>query len=137
MKFSKKTVYAILLMLALAKSEDKGLVTMREIAEKENLSVKYLEQIVNVLCKAGLVKSWRGSKGGYKLAKPAEDYTLGSIIRVIEGNVSADDIEETVEPLNDFMQGLCNTVNNYMDSVTIADLIKKENGQEEFWDYCI
>lgn len=137
MKFSKKTIYAILLMLSLAKSKEDSTVTMREVAEKENLSVKYLEQIVNVLCKSGLVKSRRGSRGGYRLAKAPDEYTLGSIIRVIEGTVSVEDMDDVSEPLMHFWQGFCNTVNNYMDSVTIADLIEDEKISNNIYDYCI
>lgn len=136
MKLSRKTIYAILLILSIAKSEDKGTVTMREISEKENLSLKYLEQIVNVLCKSGLVKSWRGSKGGYRLSMPAEKYTIGSIIRVMEGAVTPDSFEGA-EPIQGFLKGLCDTVNSYIDSVTITDLIEQEKIQNNIFDYCI
>lgn len=136
MKLSKKTIYAILLILAIAKNGDSENITMKEVAEKENISVKYLEQIVNVLCKSGFVRSWRGSKGGYRLSKSADKYTLGSIIRVMEGTANVDYLEE-VKPLADFLNGLCDTVNKYMDSVTISDLIEQENVINEIYDYCI
>lgn len=136
MKLSKKTIYSILLMLALAKNENKGTISMKEIAEKENISAKYLEQIVNVLCKSGLVRSHRGSKGGYSLSKSADRYTLGSIIRTIDGTVSVEHIDGA-ESFCDFWQGLCNTVNNYMDSVTISDLLEDEKLKNDIYDYCI
>lgn len=137
MKLSRKTIYAILLILAIAKTDENSIVTMREIAERENLPLKYLEQIVNVLCKSGLVKSRRGSRGGYSLSMPSNKYTLGSIIRLMEGTVSTDNIDEVAEPLSNFLQGLCNTVNNYIDSVTIADLIEEEKINNDIYDYCI
>jgi Rrf2 family protein len=136
MKLSKKSIYAIQLMLAIAKADENSIVTLREIAEKENLSLKYLEQIVSVLCKSGLVKSRRGSRGGYQLAMPAEKYTLGSIIRVIEGEVNPDSFDEE-EPVLSFLKGLCNTVNDYMESVTITDLIEEEKINNSIFDYCI
>lgn len=136
MKLSKKTIYAIVLILAIAKSGDNENITMKEVAERENISVKYLEQIVNILCKSGFVRSWRGSKGGYRLSKPAEKYTLGSIIRVMEGSANIDYIEE-IKPLANFWKGLCDTINDYMDSVTIRDLIEEENIINEIYDYCI
>lgn len=136
MKLSKKTIYAILLILAIAKSGEDNVVTIREISEKENLPLKYLERIVSVLCKSGLVKSWRGSKGGYKLSMPAEKYTLGIIVRTMEGSVTPESFEET-GPLLSFIKGLCNTVNNYMESVTISDLIEEEKIKNNIFDYCI
>ncbi len=136
MKLSKKTLYAILLILAIAKNGDSENITMKEVAEKEHISVKYLEQIVNVLCKVGFVRSWRGSRGGYRLSKPADKYTLGSIIRVMEGTANLDYADE-VKPLAGFLKGLCNAVDTYMDSVTISDLIEEEKVINEIYDYCI
>jgi Rrf2 family protein len=136
MKLSKKTLYAILLMLSLAKNEENGNVTMREISVKEGISMKYLEHIVNALCKSGLVKSWRGAHGGYRLSKDANEYTLGSIIRVTEGDISEEYIGE-MPPLDDFWKGLYDTINKYMDSVTIGDLLEQEKLRNQIYDYYI
>lgn len=136
MKLSKKTVYSILLMLYLAKNENRGTISLKEIVEEEKVSLKYLEQIINVLCKSGLVKSHRGAKGGYTLAKPADQYTLGSIIRTVDGIASVEPIEGA-ESIFDFWKGLCNTVDDYMDSVTIADLLENEKLKNNIYDYCI
>ena len=65
MRLSKKTIYAIILMLSIVKWEESEVITIKKVAERENLSVKYLEQVVSVLCKSGFVKSQRGAKGGY------------------------------------------------------------------------
>lgn len=136
MKLSKKTIYSILLILTLAKSENKGIVSIKEIAEKEKISVKYLEQIVNTLCKSGLVRSHRGSKGGYALSKSADQYTLGSIITTVDGTVSVEYIDGA-ESFCDFWQGFCNAVINYLDSVTILDLLEDEKLKNNIFDYCI
>ena len=136
MRLSKKTIYAIILMLSIVKWEESEVITIKKVAERENLSVKYLEQVVSVLCKSGFVKSQRGAKGGYRLSKAPEQYTVGSIVRAMEGVVTPESIEEP-EPINRFLKGLCTTVNKYMDSVTIVDLIEEEKISNNIFDYCI
>jgi Rrf2 family protein len=136
MKVSKKTIYAIILMLALAKNEGNGILTMKEIAENEDISVKYLEQIVSVLCKAGLVKSQRGSRGGYRLSKKSDEYTLGCIIRAVEGEITDDYIEDK-GLLCKFWDGLYKAINDYMDDITIKDIIEEEKIESQNFDYCI
>ena len=136
MRLSKKTIYAIILMLSIVKWEESEVITIKKVAERENLSVKYLEQVVSVLCKSGFVKSLRGAKGGYRLSKAPEQYTVGSIVRAMEGVVTPESIEEP-EPIKGFLKGLCTTVNKYMDSVTIVDLIEEEKISNNIFDYCI
>ena len=92
MRLSKKTIYAIILMLSIVKWEESEVITIKKVAERENLSVKYLEQVVSVLCKSGFVKSQRGAKGGYRLSKAPEQYTVGSIVRAMEGVVTPESI---------------------------------------------
>lgn len=75
-------------MLDLADAEEDGHVSLKDVAGRQNISVKYLEQIVPQLVRAGLVKSSRGSKGGYKLGKPASRCTPGDVIRAIEGDIA-------------------------------------------------
>lgn len=87
MKISTKGRYALRLMLDLALNEAVGYVPIKSVSERQDISEKYLEQIVTVLSRAGFVKSIRGSQGGYKLAKPIEEYTVGMILRLIEGNL--------------------------------------------------
>ena len=93
MRLSKKTIYAIILMLSIVKWEESEVITIKKVAERENLSVKYLEQVVSVLCKSGFVKSQRGARGGYRLSKAPEQYTVGSIVRAMEGVVTPESIE--------------------------------------------
>ena len=88
------------------------------------------------MCKSGFVKSQRGAKGGYRLSKAPEQYTVGSIVRAMEGVVTPESIEEP-EPINGFLKGLFTTVNKYMDSVTIVDLIEEEKISNNIFDYCI
>ena len=88
MKFSTKSRYALRLMAELARYAPGTTVSLKEISERQQLSLKYLEQIVTPLAREGLVKSERGSQGGYRLTKPADQYTAGEILRTIEGSVA-------------------------------------------------
>lgn len=136
MKLSRRTIYAIILLVAIAKNGDSGNTTIKEVAKKEGISVKYLEQIGCVLCKAGLIKSWRGPNGGYHLSKSAREYTLGEIIRLMEGRISSEYIESK-NSLSVFWEGLCETLNGYLDGTTLYDLIENEKALDGVYDYCI
>lgn len=133
MKISTKGRYALRLMIDLAQHDKDGFVSLKDIAERQEISVKYLEQIVTVLCKIGFLKSLRGSQGGYKLAKAPEEYTVGDILRVTEGDLAPvacleDEHNQCLRyPICNtisFWKGLYDTVNKYVDSVTLADLLK-------------
>ena len=80
MLISTKGRYALRLMIDLAEHREDGLIPLREISERQNISVKYLESIINPLVKASLVEGIRGKKGGYRLAKKPEDCTLLEIL---------------------------------------------------------
>ena len=81
MKISTKGRYATRVMLDLAENENGSYISLKEIAERQEISVKYLEQIVSLLSKCGYVISSRGSSGGYRLTKKPEEYTIGDILR--------------------------------------------------------
>lgn len=88
MKISTKGRYAVRLMLDLAMNETGSPVRLKEIAARQGISDKYLEQIISILNKAGYVKSVRGSMGGYRLVRKPEEYTVGEILRLTEGSLS-------------------------------------------------
>lgn len=88
MKVSTKGRYALRLMLDLAINNNGELIRVRDIAERQGISEKYLEQIISFLKKAGYVKSLRGSQGGYCLAREPKEYTVGMILRLTEGNMA-------------------------------------------------
>jgi len=132
MKVSTRGRYALRLMIDLAENGGEGLVTLRDVAQRQEISVKYLEQIVSVLSKAGLVRSSRGPQGGYSLSRPAEEYTVGDILRLTEGDlapVSCLEGEENQCSRCDrcgtlgFWNGLYAVVNQYIDRFTLADLV--------------
>jgi Rrf2 family cysteine metabolism transcriptional repressor len=85
MKISTKIRYGARAMLELASHYGEGPIELKEIAKKEDISLKYLEQVINPLRTAGLVKSLRGSKGGYSLAKPPSEICLYDVVETLEG----------------------------------------------------
>lgn len=87
MKISTRGRYALRLMVDLAAVGGDDYITIKSVAARQEISEKYLEQIITVLSRAGFVRSARGAQGGYKLAKPAEEYTVGMILRTIEGSL--------------------------------------------------
>lgn len=134
MKFSTKSRYALRLMIDLTLHNNGDYIALKDISERQNISVKYLEQIVSVLAKSGMLKSVRGPQGGYKLAKDPSNYTAGDVLRITEGSLAPIPCleGEAVECEHysqcstfDFWKGLLDTVNNYVDSVTIADLAEQ------------
>ena len=131
MKFSTRTRYALRLMLELASTEDGAFVSLKDIAQKQDISIKYLEQIVIHLTRAELLVSSRGAQGGYRLARKLSEYTPGDIIRAIEGNLAPvacmEQQTNTCTRMQycktlGFWHGLHQTLNTYLDSMTLADL---------------
>lgn len=109
-------------------------IALKDISERQNISVKYLEQIVSVLGKAGMLKSVRGPQGGYKLAKDPSEYTAGDILRITEGNLAPipclENEENDCDRISqcttlDFWKGLYDTVNSYVDGVTLQELAER------------
>ncbi len=131
MKISTKGRYALRMMIDIAENEKNGSVSLKDISKRQDISLKYLEQIVGLLTRANLVKSRRGAGGGYVLAKSPEKYTVGDILRVTEGNlapITCLEAEENLCPRAEsckavkFWQGLYNTINKYLDGTTLLDL---------------
>ena len=135
MKISTKGRYALRLMIDIAEQPGKGFVPLKEVAARQEISLKYLEQIVGLLSKAGLLRSGRGPQGGYMLTKAPEEYTVGSILRLTEGELAPvaclEGVANPCEHCNecatlDFWTGLYNAVNAYIDRYTLADLVASE-----------
>ena len=87
MKISTKGRYAVRVMLDLALHNTGEYIKVKQIAERQEISEKYLEQIISILNKAGYVRSARGAQGGYRIAGNPGDYTVGMILRLTEGNL--------------------------------------------------
>ena len=138
MLISTKGRYALRIMIDLAENSGDGYVPLKEMAARQDISEKYLESIISVLSKAGLVDGLRGKGGGYRLNRPAADYSVGQILRLTAGSlapVTCLESEENPCP----RAGQCTTlpmwekldalINDYLDSVSLADLLAQTDGQ--------
>lgn len=143
MKISTKGRYAIRLMIDLGMCEDGEYIPLKSVAQRQQISLKYLEQIVNVLNKAGYVRSIRGTQGGYRLARPTDEYTVGMILRLTEGSlscVSCLDYETNECERADkcvtltLWKKLNDAINSVVDNVTIADLIDEQKRINNYYD---
>lgn len=146
MKISTKGRYAVRVMLDLALNNTGECIKVKDIAARQGISEKYLEQIIAVLNKAGYVKSVRGAQGGYRIAKAPEEYTVGMILRLTEGSMApvacleegAPECErgDTCETLEVWKE-LYTAINQVIDGVTIADLVEKRKLRTEYLDFSI
>lgn len=132
MKITARSRYAVRIMIDLALIDSGEITQVNQIAKRQNISEKYLEQIISVLKKAGFVKSIRGAQGGYRLNQDASTYTVGMILRLtegslcpVEGDVSECQGCDTCETLDVWKQ-LNSAISQIVDNVTIADLAKKQ-----------
>ena len=142
MKISTKGRYALRLMIDIAIHSAAEPVRIKDIAKRQDVSEKYLEQIIAVLNKAGYVKSIRGPKGGYLLTKQPADYTAGMILRLTEGSlapVRCLEFEENDCPRQDqcatleLWKRLDQAIKDVVDSVTLEDLVEWQKGKADFY----
>ena len=135
-KISTRGQYALLIMEDLASREPDKYIPLKILSHRRNLSVKYLEQILIHLSKADLVNGSRGINGGYKLTRQPRDYTIGEILRVMEGKLCplGDFENNTVisEGSREFWKNFESTINDYVDSIHLNELAQKN---KEFIGY--
>ena len=132
MKISTKGRYALRVMIDLALNSDGNFIALKEIAKRQDITIKYLEQIVALLNKAGFLETARGNAGGYKLAKEPKDYIVGDILRATEGDLApiiclTEDgacQRKQICKTYSFWKGLDDVINDYIDSKTLEDLLK-------------
>ena len=127
MKVSSKGRYALRIMIDLAMNDNGNFISLKEIAERNGMSMKYSEQIVSMLNKAGYLQTARGNNGGYKLNRKPEEYKVGDILRASEGDLEEDGACDRKDKCItfSFWEGLDKAINDYVDSKTLADLIRK------------
>lgn len=141
-RISTKGRYALAVMLDLSIYDTGENIPIKTIARRLDLSGKYLEQVINVLTKAGFVKSVRGPAGGYRLARKSKDYTVGEILRLTEGSLAPvacvgegagycarEDSCVTVtvwRELND-------AINSVVDRITLADLVERSQMKADYY----
>ena len=132
MKISTKGRYALRVMIDLALHNNGKYISLKEISERQEISNKYLEQIIALLNKAGFLETARGNTGGYKLSKEPKEYIIGDILRATEGDLApiyclTEDGECNRQKdckTYSFWKGLDDVINEYIDGKTLEDLIK-------------
>jgi len=135
MKISTKGRYALRLMLDLALNNTGESVSLKEISQRQEISDKYLEQIISILNKAKYVQSIRGAQGGYRLMRKPEEYTVGMILRLTEGSLApvacVDEGAAFCSRMHDcatimVWQKLNSAIDDVVDHITLADLVDYE-----------
>lgn len=132
MKISTKGRYALRMLVDLAMHQNDGYISLKEIAERQDISKKYLEQIVPLLNKSGILKTNRGFQGGYMLSKSPSQISVGEVLRITEGSLSpvaclefennSCDRAEQCYTLG-IWKGLYEVITKYLDGISIQDII--------------
>ena len=134
MKISTKGRYALRIMADLAEHNSGEYVRLKDIAQRQGITLKYMEQILPLLVKGGLLAGVQGKGGGYRLTKAPEEITVGEILRLTEGDLAPVSCLEEAAPACEraadcrtrgFWQGLNCVINDYLDSATLASLCAK------------
>ena len=131
MMISTKGRYALRIMVDLAQHDGQTPVSVREIARRQDISGKYMEQIISVLTRAGLLRSVRGAQGGYLLSRAPAEITVGEVLRTLEGDLAVVDCllgEDTCDracacPTRVVWQKLRDGVNKIVDGITLQDML--------------
>ena len=142
MRISTKGRYAMCVMIDLAEHYKEGPVALKDIAARQNISKKYLEQIVSLLNRPDFLKTIRGAQGGYMLARTPDKYTVAEILKLSEGSLApVPDLDDPSEAaaaadyqLLPLWQGLYDVVNNYLEGVTLQSILDR---RMDSFDYSI
>ncbi|MCL2175127.1 MAG: Rrf2 family transcriptional regulator [Treponema sp.] len=135
MKVSTKGRYALRMLLDLAEHREEGFIPLKDIAERQDISKQYLEQIVSIINSSGALRANRGKQGGYMLAKEPSSYTVGQILRITEGNlapiVCLEDKNNQCERVKkcktiSMWKGLYKVITDYLDGITLQDILEKK-----------
>ena len=139
MMISTRGRYALRVLIDLAEHNDGNYIPMKDVAERQDLPLKYLERILPVLTQNKLIVGLHGKGGGYRLVRSPDEYTVGEILRLTEGNlVPVSCLESDAEPCARAAE--CRTLgmwtkyfnmtNEFFDGITVADLMKTESGND-------
>ena len=140
MLISTRGRYALRVMIDLAEHQEEGFIPLKVIAQRQEISEKYLESIIKLLVKARLLSGVRGKGGGYRLTKPPDQYTAGAILRLTEESLApVACLEQNAEcpraascPTLPLWQGLNDVINGYLDRVTVEDLMRRGNAGDDY-----
>ena len=134
MKISTKGRYALRMLIDLALHQSEGYVSLKDISERQGISKKYLEQIVPMLNRSGILRTNRGNRGGYMLAKAPEECTAAEVLRATEGDLApVSCLESGVNtcpraaqcPTLFIWEGLDRVVSEYLESITLRDILDR------------
>lgn len=137
MLISTKGRYSLRVMIDLAEQKSDRYIPLKEIAARQEISEKYLESIIKLLVKGKFLTGLRGKGGGYKLTKSPDQYTVGSILRLTEESLAPVACLEADAPscprtcdcrTLSLWKGLDKVINDYLDNVTVADLVRRDDG---------
>ena len=126
---SSRGRYALRVMVALAQRREEGFTPLKDIADSEGISRKYLESIMTILSKADFVDASHGKNGGYRLNRPVEGYTVGDILRLTEGDLSPVSCDAQCErncPSRAMWAKLGTMIDEFFDGITLAQLMEQE-----------
>lgn len=138
MKVSTKGRYALRMLLDLAEHKDKGFISLKEVAERQNISKQYLEQIVSILNTSNILRANRGKQGGYMLVKEPSEYTVGQILRVTEGSLApVTCLEDEINQCDRaefcktlyMWKGLNKVIADYLNSITLQNMLDHYQAQ--------
>jgi Rrf2 family protein len=141
MKISTKGRYSLRMLVDLAEHKNDGFISLKEISDRQDISKKYLEQIVTLLSRPDILRTNRGNKGGYMLAKEPDQYTVGQILRITEGGLNTVSCLENGASECDrssycntlpVWKGLQKVIDEYLDSITLQMILDntKTGGNE-------
>lgn len=135
MLVSTKGRYALRVLIDMAEHPSENYIPLKDIAQRQEISEKYLESILKALVKGGILTGLRGKGGGYRLSRPPEQYTVGEVLRLTEGSLApVSCLEESALPCArsagcrtlSLWEGLNRVIQEYLDGYTIADLTRTE-----------
>ena len=136
MKISTKGRYGLMLLVDLAQNEGDSPISLKSIAERQNLSEHYLEQLIAPLRNAGFVRSIRGAYGGYVLAKSKSEITVRDVILTLEGPITIVD-DDIQDGLDELWARLRTTISHVLETVTLVDLLEMRTKNEHGYMFYI
>ena len=140
-KISTKGRYALRMLIDLALHHSEGYVSLKDVAQRQDISKKYLEQIVPLLNRSDILKTNRGYQGGYMLAKAPSEYTVGGILRLTEGSLApvacleagTNDCPRAAECMTLYVwEGLYKVETEYLDGITLQDIIDRSSNGNDY-----
>ena len=141
MLISTKGRYALRVMVDLAEHPDEGFIPLKVIANRQEISEKYLENIIKLLVRAKFLNGLRGKGGGYRLTKAPEEYSVGAILRLTEDSLApVVCLEEDAAVCSrvadcrtlSLWQGLDKVISDYLDNITLADLMRRDDAGDDY-----